>query len=42
MGLIVHALEALDDRLLHLVDDLATLAAVRVDAMNSLVVDLDF
>jgi len=39
--LIVHALEALDDRLLHLVDDLAALPGLGVDAVDALVVDLD-
>jgi hypothetical protein len=38
--LVVHALEALDDGLLHLVDDLAALAALGVDPVDSLVVDL--
>jgi hypothetical protein len=37
----VHALEALDDRLLHLIDDLAAFAAVRVDAVDALVMDLN-
>ena len=39
--LVVHALEALDDRLLHLVDDLAALAALRIDPVDPLVVHLD-
>jgi hypothetical protein len=40
MGLVVHALEALHDRLLHLVDDFAALAALGVDPVDPLVVDL--
>ena len=42
VGLIVHALEALHDRFLHLVDDLVALAALGVDPVDSLVVHLDF
>jgi hypothetical protein len=42
MRLIVHAFQTLDDRLLHLVDHLGALTAVRVDPVNSLVVDLNF
>ena len=38
--LIVHALKALHDRLLHLVDDLAALAGLRVDPVDPLVVHL--
>ena len=41
MWLIVHAFKALDDRLLHLVDDLGAFAALRVDAVDALVVDLN-
>jgi hypothetical protein len=41
MRLVVHALQALDDGLLHFVNDLAALAAFRVDAMDAFVVDLD-
>ena len=41
VGLVVHALQALDDRLLHLVDDLAALAALGIDPVDPLVVDLD-
>jgi len=40
MGLIVHAVEALDHGLLQLVDDLRPLARDRVDAVDALVVDL--
>jgi hypothetical protein len=36
----VHAFEALDDRLLHLVDDLAALPALGVDPMDPLVMHL--
>jgi hypothetical protein len=36
----VHAVEALHDGLLDLVDDLAALAGDRVDAVDALVVDL--
>ena len=39
--LVVHALEALDDGLLHLVDDFAPLAAFGVDSVDALVVNLD-
>ena len=39
--LVVHAVEALHDGLLDLVDDLAALPADGVDAVDSLVVDLD-
>ena len=40
MGLIVHALEALHDGLLHLVDDVAALTALGIDPMDPLVVHL--
>jgi hypothetical protein len=40
MGLVVHAVHALDHGLLHLVDDLAALAGVRVDPVYPLVVHL--
>ena len=40
MGLVVHALQALDDGLLHLVDDLAALAALGVDPVDPLVMNL--
>jgi hypothetical protein len=39
--LVVHALQALHHRLLHLVHYLAALAAGRIDAVDSLVVDLN-
>jgi hypothetical protein len=39
--LVVHALEALDDRLLHLIDDFAALARLGVDPVDPLVMDLD-
>jgi hypothetical protein len=39
--LVVHALEALHDRLLDLVDDLGALASDGVDLVDPLVVDLD-
>jgi hypothetical protein len=39
--LVVHALEALDDRFLHLVDDFAALAGLGVDPVDPLVVNLD-
>jgi hypothetical protein len=42
MGLVVHAFQALDDGFLHLVDDLAAFAALRVDPVDALVVDLHF
>ena len=42
VGLVVHALQALHHGLLHLVDDLAALAGLRVDAVDAFVVDLDF
>ena len=38
--LVVHAVQALHDRLLDLVDDLAALAGDRVDPVDALVVDL--
>ena len=38
--LVVHALQALHHRLLHLVDDLAALAALRIDPVDPLVVHL--
>jgi hypothetical protein len=41
MGLVVHAFEALDDRFLHLVDDLGALTAVGIDPVNSFVMDLN-
>ena len=41
MGLIVHALEALDDRLLHLIDHLAALSALGIDPVDSLVIPRD-
>jgi hypothetical protein len=41
MGLVVHAVEALHDRLLELVDDIRALAGVGVDLVDPLVVDLD-
>jgi hypothetical protein len=37
----VHALEALDDRFLHLVYDFAALAGLGVDPVDPLVVNLD-
>ena len=40
MRLVVHAVQALDDRLLELVDDLGALAGVGVDPVDPLVVDL--
>jgi hypothetical protein len=42
MGLVVHAVHALDRGLLHLVDDLAALASVHVDPAYRLVVHLQF
>jgi hypothetical protein len=42
MGLVVHAVHALDHSLLHLLDDLAALAGVRVDPVYPLVVHLHF
>jgi hypothetical protein len=42
MGLVVHAVQALDHSLLDLVDDLAALAGVRVDPVYPLVVHLQF
>ena len=42
MGLVVHAVHALDYGLLHLLDDLAALAGVRVDPVYPLVVHLQF
>src|SRR6202034_1133464 len=41
MGLVVHALEALDYGFLDLVDDFGALAADGVDLVDSLVVNLD-
>jgi hypothetical protein len=41
MGLIVHALQALHDGLLHLVDHFSALATLRFDPVDPLVVDLD-
>jgi hypothetical protein len=40
MGLIVHAIEALHDRLLDLLDPLRGLAALGVDPQDRVVVDL--
>ena len=40
VGLVVHAVEALHDRLLDLVDDLGALARDRIDLVDPLVVDL--
>ena len=42
MRLVVHALAALHDRLLHLVDDLPALARLRVDLVDTLVMHLHF
>jgi len=39
--LVVHALQALDDRLLHLVHDLAPLTGLGIDPVDPLVVHLD-
>ena len=39
--LVVHAVQALHDGLLQLVDDVGALAGDRVDAVDALVVDLD-
>ena len=39
--LVVHAVQALHDRLLELVDDLGALAGLRVDPVDALVVHLD-
>ena len=41
MRLVVHAVEALHDRLLELVDHLGPLAGHRIDPVDALVVDLD-
>ena len=41
MGLVVHALQALHDGLLHLVHHLAALSALGIDPVDALVVDLD-
>ena len=41
VGLVVHAVQALHDGLLQLVDDLGALAGVGVDLVDPLVVDLD-
>jgi hypothetical protein len=41
MRLVVHAFQALDDRLLHLVHHLASLTGFRIDPVDPLVVDLD-
>ena len=38
--LVVHAFQALDHGLLHLVDDLAALTGLGIDLVNSLVVHL--
>ena len=40
MGLVVHAVEALDDRLLDLLDPLGGLAGIGVDADNRVVMNL--
>jgi hypothetical protein len=40
VGLVVHAVQALHDGLLQLVDDLAALAGLRVDLVDALVVHL--
>ena len=40
VGLVVHAVQALHDRLLELVDDLGALAGSGIDAVDALVVDL--
>ena len=40
MRLVVHAVKALDHRLLELVDDLRALAGLGIDLVNALVVDL--
>ena len=40
MRLVVHAVQALHDRLLELVDDLGALAGLGVDPVDALVVDL--
>src|SRR5437588_3447755 len=42
VGLVVHAVHALDHSLLHLVDDLAALAGIRVDPVYPLVAHLHF
>ena len=39
--LIVHALQALHDRLLHLIDDVGALSGLGIDAVDALVVELD-
>src|SRR3989442_1342471 len=41
MGLVVHAVQALHDSLLELVDDFRPLARLRIDLVDALVVDLD-
>ncbi len=41
VGLVVHAVQALHDRLLKLVDDFRALARLGVDLVDTLVVDLD-
>jgi hypothetical protein len=38
--LVMHALEALHDSFLHLIDHVRAFAGVRVDAVNALVVEL--
>ena len=40
MGLVVHAIQALDDRLLQLVHHFGALAGVGVDLVDALVVNL--
>ncbi len=40
MGLIVHAVEALNDGLLHLLDPLGGLARLRIDAQDRVLMDL--
>ena len=41
MGLVVHAVEALDDRFLHLVDPFGEGAGLGIDGADRVVVDLD-
>jgi hypothetical protein len=41
MGLIVHAVEALHDSLLQLVDHFGALAGLGIDLVDPLIVDLD-
>jgi hypothetical protein len=42
VGLVVHALKALNDGLLKLIDYFGALAAARVNLVDALVVDLNF